>query len=545
MKQNKTFRRQLMPIILILTAVPLVLLSVLSIVSLKQTLTARYKEEVEDNLQQALKIMDITLDKYETLLYETCTSGQETDDIPRHFQRLCDQEKGIVGMSLLTEEGELLFYDSLAESSKESEWLSRDIFRRQEEIVAYFMDGERIEEGGEDVYIFHISRRIKEDADENKASGTVVMTLDERVLRETIPNEQKTRTYLSDGDRIISTGDPADIGKSLTDIDKEKNYVRTVTEPKTGWKVTECYSLNLYRGTLISQVVFEVLIAFFILIILTAVGYLMSEPFVQTVEKIVKGMSDVQTGNFKVRLKEDSTVPYELNRISHGFNQMVGQIDTLIEQVKRAASEQKSAEIQALETQIDPHFLYNTLDTINWKAIEKGEMEISQLLGELADILRYTVINAGGIVSIREELYWLRQYVHLQQQRIDREVEIEEQVSNEVLDMGIHKLLLQPFVENSIKHGFRYQEGPCRIRISMELKGDILRIELEDNGKGMTPEILKKLEGPEPEGRRVGVWNVKKRLELYYSSRAFVKIDSEPGAFTRIIIELPAQKDEA
>lgn len=310
----------------------------------------------------------------------------------------------------------------------------------------------------------------------------------------------------------------------------------------TGWKIEEHYSLSLYARTLWGQVIFELMIAVAVIVILVVVAYFMSAPLVRQVGRIVTAMNAARSGDFSVRLTADKKMPYELNRISEGFNDMMRQIDILDKQGRAAAEEQRNAELQALEAQIDPHFLYNTLDAINWKAIEKGELEISQMLGDLADILRYSVMNAGEETTVRGELYWLRQYVRLQQERIGKEILIEEDVPEDIKNRKLHKLLLQPFAENSIRHGFRDQQGECRLLIRMAQEEGLLHIVIEDNGKGIGERELEKIRQKEPENGHVGIENVRKRLQLYYSSRASLEFESVPGEFTRVHMYIPTEK---
>mgnify|MGYP000514885086 CR=1 FL=1 len=139
-----------------------------------------------------------------------------------------------------------------------------------------------------------------------------------------------------------------------------------------------------------------------------------SRPYIQAVESITGVMSCVEQGEFDHQVRVNPHLPMEIQQISSGFNEMVAHLEMLIAKVKQAVLDQKNAELSALEAQIDPHFLYNTLDTINWKAIENEQYEISGMVGALADILRYTVKNAGGTASISEEIAWLKQYIMLQ-----------------------------------------------------------------------------------------------------------------------------------
>lgn len=558
MGQERSFRRKLMPMILLSAAVPLVILSVMSIVSLQDTLVSRYQEQVRSDLEQSARTLDITLDKYSSILQDTCTDeafaeqvssvrqsgsakGAAREEIIKKLEHICRQTEGVQGMTLFVSTGEVIFYDNLSRSPEETDWISGKLYREAEgEAPSYQVSAVPVMHRGTPRYMFHISCGIREK--DRQTAGTLVMSLEEEILRDTIDNGEQAKTYISAAGQVISSSDPEEIGRALEEIETENFYMQTRSQEDTGWKLTEMYSLDIYRRTLREQILFELLIAAAIMVLLTGVSYLVSRPLVQAVRKIVTGMSRAREGDFSVRIEENRKSPYELNHIAAGFNDMVEQIDVLIRQVRESAQEQRNAELQALEAQIDPHFLYNTLDVINWKALEKGELEISEMLGALADILRYSVINNGEESSIKEELYWLRQYIRLQQEKLGREVRVDMDVSGEILQMRIHKLLFQPFVENSIRHGFRGKEGECRIGIRMEREGDLLHIALEDNGRGMSEEQMRRLEEEGEPGDHVGIANVRKRLRLYYSQRAFLRFESTPGTGTSVHMYIPAEE---
>ena len=290
------------------------------------------------------------------------------------------------------------------------------------------------------------------------------------------------------------------------------------------------------------QVLFLCVIAVVSAVTMLFLIYRFTKPYLFAVDSLVEAMNEAEEGNFAVSVEVPDNMPVEIRRISGGFNEMVVHIDSLIGQVKEAVVEQKNAELSALEAQIDPHFLYNTLDTINWKAIENEQYDISEMVGSLADILRYTVKNAGGTTTIRQEMGWLREYTMLQAAKLGKKLHIDEQVPEEIMGYQIHKLILQPFVENAIKHGFPEKEGECCLRIIIRAAGEQLHIIIEDNGRGIAPEILKKLndDSEEMDGH-VGITNVRKRLKLYYGEEADIYFESLQGSYTKAHLFIPHQ----
>ena len=208
-----------------------------------------------------------------------------------------------------------------------------------------------------------------------------------------------------------------------------------------------------------------------------------------------------------VRVRRDRKMPSEMETITDQFNRMMGQMNKLVEEVKMVSARQKDAEITALEAQINPHFLYNTLDTINWMAINADQYEISSAIGALARILRYGIDKSNSIVTLREEMEWLQQYIFLQQTRLKNTFSYELDVPKELLDCKIHKLLFQPFVENAILHGF---EGVRRHHILVvkvqKRQNGFLQIIVKDNGKAFRRTRFRRL--------KAGCWIAARRITL-------------------------------
>ena len=568
MKRERSFQRKLLPIILLLAAVPLFLFSIVALVSLRSILVDRYEEQVESDLGQSEKLMNITLDRYEAVLDAAASdeefldtakkaaqgqelAGEDQEALYRQLERLARQGSGAAGAALLLENGGAFFFDQPDQTPKGSEWMEAAAgdWREQADKAGDFfyssLSGEAFSEE-DDKHVFGVFRRLPASP-EGRQTGALALWLDAEVLRDTLAGERGIKSFVSDGEVIIAATESEDMGESPARASRGDYYIQSVIQQDTGWKITELYSLERYHYTLFSQLAFEVLIGVAVMAVLGAAAYLMSVPMVRAVRGIAAAMAAAREGDYSVRVEENPKSPYELNTIATGFNSLAEQTERLIRQLKQTAEEQKNAELQALEAQIDPHFLYNTLDTINWKAIEKDEMEISEMVGALADILRYSVINAGEESPIRSELYWLRQYVLLQQEKLGKEIQVTEEVPEGILNMKIHKLLLQPFVENSIRHGFRGKEGECCLKIRMTLEGGMLHIQLEDNGRGMAGTDLDRLEDEDRTRTwtgHVGVENVRKRLRLYYSDKAYLRFESQEGVFTRVHIYIPVPEGE-
>ncbi len=222
---------------------------------------------------------------------------------------------------------------------------------------------------------------------------------------------------------------------------------------------------------------------------------------------------------------------------------MLGKLGEAREKEKEAGEKQRVAEIKALEAQINPHFLYNTLDTINWMAIDKNEFNISNAITSLATILRYAITKSNEMVEVRDEVEWLKKYIYLQQTRLKNRFHCEVNVEPEVIDFKIHKLLLQPFIENAIVHGFEGMKREHILKINMSLEDGFLYISIKDNGKGIESSIVESFNDGEfqksENSGHIGVENAISRLYMYYGEQTSVKFTSVLGEGTEVTILIP------
>lgn len=250
-------------------------------------------------------------------------------------------------------------------------------------------------------------------------------------------------------------------------------------------------------------------------------------------------MKRVESNDLTARFESRSSD--ELAQVGHRFNRMLEQIVVLIEEVRQAETNKRSAEIKALSAQMDPHFLYNTLNTIYWK-LKLGQVEPSQQMVVALSRLFQIGLNKGNeITTLDKELQHVRQYLELQAFCYESLFEYDIRVREPWLaDLPVPRIMLQPLVENSILHGFGGMESGGRITI--EADGDMERqrwfITVKDNGRGMDETTVRSLHRPEPE-RGYAIGNMFSRLRLYYGDGADVTIESAPDEGTTVRLSMP------
>lgn len=307
---------------------------------------------------------------------------------------------------------------------------------------------------------------------------------------------------------------------------------------------TNWYLINLQKEAYIDKEVHFILLimscATVLLLLLTVFATsLISKSMSSSIKNIVTSMKTACNGTLTVQIQEKNK--NEISIIGQQFNLMMMTISKQIQTIQKINEQTKEAEIRSLEAQIDPHFLYNTLDSINWIAIENDEPEISSMLCNLAEIMRYRIQNSNSLVSLDIELYYLEKYLELQKQRFSNCFDYIIDVNPELNNCILHKLLFQPFIENSLIHGFdRTEHGGILKIIVKKYNNDYLNFIIQDNGKGLSQEQVNDIFQIKNSSKSsIGIPNVLMRLELYYEKNYQFHVESEPNIGTTISIIIP------
>jgi two-component system sensor histidine kinase YesM len=228
-------------------------------------------------------------------------------------------------------------------------------------------------------------------------------------------------------------------------------------------------------------------------------------------------MSHAESGNFSIiiRYRRKDEFSYLFNR----YNKLLQQIKALIDKLYVTELRKKEAELKTLQAQINPHFLYNTLDSINWLAINHDVPEISSMVTSLSDFFRYSLSKGRNIIPLRDELKQVESYLDIQQFRFQDKLEYElEDVEPRLLaECLVVKLSIQPLVENAIIHGIQQRRGKGRIRIRVTSEHEVLFVYVFDDGIGADPERLNGLlTGQQPGSQSYGIRNVHSRIQQFF-----------------------------
>lgn len=291
-----------------------------------------------------------------------------------------------------------------------------------------------------------------------------------------------------------------------------------------------------------TQWLFYLVLFMDVLVVLWAAS-LFSDKLTEPLQKLSQAMTSVGQGDFSIRT-EFTRASTEIANLSLRFNQMVQKIEELMDAVCAEQEQVKQAQMRALQYQIKPHFMYNTLNSIKFTAMLQGSDTIAQQLQAFIDLLEYSLNKEHDFARFSSEIKILNDYAALQKYRYMDCFEIVYDVSEEAKCCYVPRFLLQPLVENSILHGMDTKRQDNLIHIRAYVQGEVLCITVQDNGVGMSDEKVARLLEKNDEERRqfngIGVSNTKERLQLFYEGEVRFTLSSKLGEGTRYEIEIPA-----
>lgn len=307
----------------------------------------------------------------------------------------------------------------------------------------------------------------------------------------------------------------------------------------TGWTVWLYQPVGL-AGEAMRPIGVMAGVTILICIFAAVLAYFITSGMVSSrIERLTHFMQEVQEGSMDMQMESDDRD--EIGMLYRGFGSMMKRIRTLINEVYLSKITQKEAELKALQAQINPHFLYNTLSLINWKALAAGEEDISRMTLALSTFYR-TALNRGrNVLQVETELSNTRAYLEIQSMLHDGDFDYEIEAQTEILQYESLNLILQPLVENAIHHGIEEKtDGRGKITVRGWKEDNCVWFMVEDNGVGMEQEVADKILTMESKG--YGVRNVDERIRLCYGEKYAMKVESIVGKGTKMTIHFPARR---
>lgn len=370
--------------------------------------------------------------------------------------------------------------------------------------------------------------------------GSTVMIIgsDNRIILSS--DKKSPGSYLSkdicNAENLLKDGrDPKPF---LLSLDSGRQYIVTSVGMATpGYIITSISPSDEMYGELVSFNIVMMLVLAGCLIVSAAVALLLSNNISYPIRKLAKSMSLVEDGNFDVSLNYKRNDEFAF--LIASYNKMVRQIKDLIESLFKSEKNKRDAELKSLQAQINPHFLYNTLDSINWLALKHDVPDISKMVTSFSDFFRYSLSKGRSIIPLRDEKRQVESYLEIQAIRFREKLGYSIDFPGEILDYLTVKLIMQPIVENAIVHGIEKRRGKGTITITGCLTDGNIEIRIMDDGIGADiDELNSLLEKPDPHS--YGMQNVNARIRQTFGDKYGIRFTANEPAGVTAVITIPA-----
>ncbi|MCX7709866.1 MAG: sensor histidine kinase [Clostridia bacterium] len=413
------------------------------------------------------------------------------------------------------------------------EYIGTGIFIVPEKTIYNAYSGIKLGKSGE-ILISNLSGEIFSHSDKNKLTG---LKIEKGIMGMVEDGKNDVMYFDEDGKRQMI------FSKSLRNND---------------WVVIGKVPVNEISEK-VSPLLFVTVLMMSIFILITIVFItIMVENIVRPIKKIIRAMKTAEKGNLDVRAEVKGQ--YEISEMAGYFNSMIAKIQKLIIDEYELEKKKKEAELNVLMGQINPHFLYNTLESIIWKAQLAGESEICDMAASLGNLYRISVNRGNLLVRVSEELEHVKAYLDIQKLRYKERIQCDIIVENDsVLKCYTLKMILQPIVENALTYGVEMTGTAGKINIAVKEEDGVLKFSVSDNGVGMLPEELEKLRQkiespilPDPENaaedrkshKGIGLRNINERIKLYFGETYGLTIESVKDTGTVIYVNVPVIFDK-
>ena len=521
-------------------------------------------ESVDSYLRNAMKVSDSI---YYNVIKNTDISN---DDIKKGMNLIyVNNDNMIDDIALISGKGELIESMPALRLKDNSNVLEKDFFKKsmaESEYINFSMPHIRdLFDRNENSYSWVISlSRAVEVTDEGKATQALLLiNLNYRYFEETFSN-----VNLGNGGYVYLTNDRGDIiwhpkqneiysgrfnednkyaatlkdGITVENLRGKNITLNVRTIGYTGWKlvgVTPSAALGIDG---IKFRFFVLFVADLFLFLLAMINAFISDKISNPIKRLDGSVREIESGNLDVEIVPSGS--YEVEHLGKSIKNMLGRIKVLMSDLVAEHNAKRKSEFDTLQSQINPHFLYNTLDIIVWMIENENSDKAVNIVTALAKFFRISLSKGKNIITVKDEVEHVRNYLMIQNMRFKNRFEYSIDVDEKVLSYSSLKLMLQPLVENAIYHGMEFMDGDGEIDVKVFKEDNSLYFTITDNGLGMSEDMVETLLSkdfvPSKKGSGIGVKNVNERIKLYFGSEYGLKVESEPDEGTKITIHLPA-----
>ncbi len=328
-------------------------------------------------------------------------------------------------------------------------------------------------------------------------------------------------------------------------VQAENNSVVVIRSlDQTNWKLIGISFLKDAEATRVEVISFLGRLFMIAIILVTMIAVVMSRRISKPLVRLTETMDKVEKGDLTIHSYEDGF--YEVSRLRHSFNHMIDRINELLERIKSEEQELRKSELKALQAQINPHFLYNTLGSILWMCERNDGKGAVVMVQALANLFRISISKGNEIITIKEELQHAESYLIIQKVRYKEQFEYSIDVDENIKNCKSLKIILQPMIENAIYHGIDRMVDKGKITIRIKDCGDTILMQVIDNGLGMPESVLNHiLESESSNSYGIGVKNVHHRIQIYFGKEYGLSFQSELDEGTTVNIRIPKIEGDA
>ena len=583
-KKFKSIQSVIFAVLSVLLLGAVIIITVISLSYTRQSVFENSSLYTQTIIQQMNQNIDSYIDYMENTSYLVSSNEdvqkylfgdtadpEARDRILSQFETILDSRSDILNLGIIAENGRMLINNGQRLTNQDldihsQEWYTNALEGRESVYltsshVQHIISGERpwvitlsrgirnkeMGTGQEKEGVFFIDLNysaISELCDQSMVGNqgyAFIVDADGNIVyhpqQQQLYNELQTENIdlvMNAGSDIVTWGDG--INKKMYSISRSE---------KTGWTVVDCVRVEeLLRRSNEAQSIY-VLVAIGLMAVALFFSRFVAKSITLPIQRLCDSMERVQEGDFSVSdIVVDSE--NEIGSLTKSFNVMTQRIHELMAQNIREQEAKRKSELKALQSQINPHFLYNTLDSIIWMAEGKKNEEVVLMTASLARLLRQSISNEDELVSIGQEIEYARGYLTIQKMRYKDKLEFWIEVEPSILNIRLIKLVLQPVIENAIYHGLKYKESRGLLLVKGFMKNGNAVLQVIDDGVGMDQETLDHIyerHKVDYHSNGVGIYNVQKRLQLYYGNEYGIVYESKPGEGTTATITIPGQQE--
>ena len=353
------------------------------------------------------------------------------------------------------------------------------------------------------------------------------------------PRQQLIYSDLIEENNIVAAS--YEDGSIIESYDGIKRLVTVKTVGYTGWKIVGVINVSDIRSDHNQISGFAIYIMIFAIFMVISINMFVSTRIANPIKELEECVKKFESG--VIDLKVPISGSKEVEHLGKAINSMVKEMQVLMKNITKEHEAKRKSELNALQAQINPHFLYNTLDSIIWMIENENYDGAITMVTSLARLFRISLSKGKNIISVKDELEHAKNYLTIQNIRYKDKFEYYIEYEEETLELATIKLIIQPLIENAIYHGMEFMSGDGEILVKAYIKNSNLYIDVIDNGFGMTEEVAKNLltnnSTSKGSGSGIGLKNVHERIQLYFGAEYGLEIYSEPDEGTTIRIHMP------